>query len=535
MLRIAKRGYNVGMGRKSLLSVLTTVLCFSACAFLSALTFSPYEKETWDIPESPIDKCVLSLLREKGLEPAPSCSDEVFVRRVYLDVTGTMPEPEDVLSFLGDSRPGKRAALISALLERDEFAQYWSLKWGDILRIKSEFPINLWPNAVQAYHRWVLESLRENKPYDIFARQLLTSSGSNFRVPQVNFQRAIQGRGPASLASAAALTFMGIRLEKMPGELAEGLIPFFSMVSYKATREWKEEIVYLNPAQSGPLRALFPDGKAVVIPPGRDPREVFADWLITPRNPWFSKNIVNRIWYWLMGRGIIHEPDDISKDNPPSNPELLALLERELVDSGYDMKHIYTIILNSRTYQQSSIKRNESPDSGRFFDHYPVRRLDAEVLLDMLYRIGGQREQYVSPIPEPFTVIPRYQRTILLSDGSITGPFLELFGRPPRDTGRELERNNQINDAQQRYLLNSSEIQKRIQSGQGVRKIISQARGRQDEVIKNIYLFMLSRYPTGDEIKAAREYFSSGGMKLYDSVNDLVWALINNKEFLYRH
>ncbi|HNS32335.1 MAG TPA: DUF1553 domain-containing protein, partial [bacterium] len=277
------------------------------------------------------------------------------------------------------------------------------------------------------------------------------------------------------------------------------------------------------------------DWTEVEIPQGSDPRVVFADWLIRPENPWFNKNIVNRVWSWFMGRGIVHEPDDIRDSNPASNPELLAYLEKELVRSKYDLKHIYRLILNSRTYQQSSIPRSSSPEAEKLFAYYPVRRLDAEVLLDILCKMGGRGEEYISPIPEPFTVIPRYNRNVTLADGSITGPFLELFGRPSRDTGKESERSNQITDAQQRYLLNSSDIQRKIQSSQQLRKIVSSSRGKHDELVKGIYLFLLSRYPTLKEIESAGEYFKIEGMQRHHGVHDLAWALINSKEFLYRH
>jgi len=509
--------------------ILTAHLCCGADIII------PFENTEWPLAGNEIDRYVTAVLKKKNIEESPLCSDEVFIRRVYLDVIGKLPEPEEVTIFLKDSRPDKRAILIDSLMEKREFAEYCSLKWSDILRIKAEFPINLWPNGVQAYHRWILESLRDNKPYDLLVRQMLTSSGSNFRVPQVNFYRAIQGREPSAIASAVALTFMGMRLEKTPEHTISGMSAFFSRLAYKSTNEWKEEIVYLNPYDFSPIEAVFPDGKRVSIPPGYDPRAVFAEWLISPDNPWFAKNIVNRIWSWLMGIGIINEPDDIRKDNPACNPELLAYLEKELIISHYNLQHIYRLILNSHTYQRSSIPKTTNPEAKRLFAYYPVRRLDAEVLLDILCKIGGTGEEYISPIPEPFTIIPKYQRNVLLADGSITGTFLELFGRPSRDTGKESERNNQINDAQQRYLLNSTDIQRRIQKSPQLRKILISSKGKQDEIIKDIYLFLLSRYPTTQEIKDAMEYFNTDGIKKNEAIQDIAWALINSKEFLYRH
>jgi len=495
----------------------------------------PFESDAKSVAANRIDTLVLAGLQERRIEPAHLCSDEVFVRRVYLDVIGTLPEPQEVLRFLQDQRPNKRAALVDALLAREEFADYWALKWCDLLRVKSEFPINLWPNAVQAYHRWIHDALRQNWPYDRFARELLTSSGSNFRVPPVNFYRAIQGREPAAIADAVALTFMGTRTEKWPKARRAGMVAFFSRVAYKYTGEWKEEIVYLDPKATGPVDAVFPDGAKVRIPSGADPRVVFADWLITPRNPWFTRNIANRVWAWLFGRGIIDEPDDIRPDNPPANPQLLAYLEKELVDAHYDLRHLYRLILNSRTYQQSSIPRSDRPEAGTLFAYYPVRRLDAEVLIDALCWIGGTGGNYSSAIPEPFTYIPQRQRTIALADGSITSPFLEMFGRPARDTGLFGERNNEPTDAQRLYLLNATDVRQGIERSPLLQELMRTSQGDRDQVIRGFYLTILSRPPTPAELAAAQAYAETGGLIPREAATDLAWALINSKEFLYRH
>ena len=196
---------------------------------------------------------------------------------------------------------------------------------------------------------------------------------------------------------------MGVRTASWPEARRAGLAAFFSRIAYKETAEWKEEVVCLDPAPAGPLEAIFPDGVTVRIPPQEDPRRVFADWLVAPNNPWFARNIVNRIWAWLLGRGIIYEPDDIRDDNPPVNPQLLAYLEKELVRADYDLQHIYRLILNSRTYQQSPIPQSDHPDAEALFAVYLVRPLDAEVLIDALCWIGGTGESYSSLITEPFT------------------------------------------------------------------------------------------------------------------------------------
>jgi len=515
----------------SILAVAISLAALSAHAGI----VRPFESDATVVPANCIDSLVLSTLRERDVEPANLCSDEVFIRRVYLDVIGALPEPQAVRRFLQNRRPGKRAALIDALLTRDEFADYWALKWCDLLRVKAEFPINLWPNAVQAYHRWIRDSIKENKPYDQFVRELLTSSGSNFRVPPVNFYRAIQGQEPSAIASAVALTFMGTRIQNWPEMRRAGMEAFFSRVAYKGTAEWKEEIVCLDPAPADPLEAVFPDGVTVRIAPGEDPRQVFADWLVAPDNPWFARNIVNRLWCWLLGRGIIHEPDDIRPDNPAVNPALLAYLEKELVNADYDLRDIYRLILNSRTYQQSSIPQSDHPDAEILFAHYPVRRLDAEVLIDALCWIFGPGESYSSPIPEPFTFIPTRQRTMMLADGSITSQFLEMFGRPPRDTGLESERNNDSTDAQRLHLLNSTHIQQKIERSWWLRELTRTSKGNARVLINAMYLKILSRHPTQSEIAEIEEYARNSGVNPQQAVNDLAWTLINTKEFLYRH
>lgn len=501
----------------------------------AAQSASPFESDEWSVPPNGVDTRVLAALEQKDIEPARPCSDEVFVRRAYLDVIGTLPEPSEVRAFMRDDSPDRRARLIDALMQRDEFADYWSLKWCDLLRVKAEFPINLWPNGVQCYHRWIHEAIRQNRPYDEFVRDLLTSSGSNFRVAPVNFYRATQSREPAGLAEAVALTFMGVRFTNWPEDRREGMAAFFSRVAFKPTDEWKEEIVYCDPTATEPVQATFPDGATVTIKPGQDPRVVFANWLISEDNPWFARNIANRVWSWLMGRGIIHEPDDIRPDNPPVNPELLAYLEEELASADWDLRHLFRLILNSRTWQQSPIPRSDDPDAQAMFACYPVRRLDAEVLIDALDWIGGTGETYTSPIPEPFTWIPEEQRTIALADGSITSTFLQMFGRPPRDTGLESERSNDTTDAQRLYMLNSTDVYRRIADSIRLRRIAIDAGGDRAALIRGIYLTLLSREPTAGELAHAEAYWQDSGLSSENAAIDLAWALINSMEFMYRH
>lgn len=500
-----------------------------------AQAVSPFERDGQSASRNAIDRLLRSGLRDKGLKAARLCSDEVFVRRIYLDMIGTLPEVREVTAFLRDRGSDKRARLIDALFARPEFADYWTLKWCDLLRVKAEFPINLWPNGVQAYHRWIHDAVRKNMPYDRFARALLTASGSNFRNPPVNFYRALQGQKASAIARVAALTFMGVRIDRWPETRRLGLEAFFSRLAFKGTAEWKEEIVFLDPAPTRSLVAVFPDGKRASIPPGHDPRQEFADWLIRPSNPWFARNIANRVWSWLLGRGFIHEADDIRPDNPAVHPRVLEHLQKLLVRSKYDLRRVMREILNSRTYQQSPISRSVSPEATALFAHYPVRRLGAEVLVDALCQITGTTERYSSAIPEPFTFVPETNRTVTLADGSITSKFLEMFGRPSRDTGLESERNNKSTPAQRLHLLNSSHVQRKIERGWKLRQLIRGARGNRRRQVNSIFLAVLSRNPTDDEVATVGRYFKTKGVNSSQAAADLVWALVNSKEFLYRH
>ena len=387
--------------------ILYSIVLFGPVAALAAdrALVPPYEVATPVAAPTQIDRLVGAQLERLGLKPSYTCSDAVFIRRVFLDVIGTLPTAREVEEFVRDRSADKRTKLIDRVLARPEYADYWSLKWNDLLRVKAEFPINLWPNAVQAYARYIRASLRENKPLDRFAREMLTASGSNFRVGEVNFWRASQSREPAGMAQAVALTFMGTRAEKWPKEKLDGLTGFFSQLAYKSTLEWKEEIVYWDPTKKGPA-PVFPDGTAANIAADQDPREVFANWLLSARNPYFSRSMANRAWGWLMGRGIVHEIDDIRPDNPPTNPALLEYLAGELVKSNFDMKALFRLILNSQTYQRSSIPMVSNPAAEANFAHYPLRRLEAEVIIDALCQITGTSEKNTSPIPEPITFIP---------------------------------------------------------------------------------------------------------------------------------
>ncbi|GAB6166741.1 DUF1549 domain-containing protein [Thermostilla marina] len=501
-----------------------------------------------------IDELVSAKLAELGIPPSDVCSDDVFIRRVTLDTLGRLPTPQEVKAFLADKSPDKRSKLIDRLLESTEFADNAALKWGDLLRIKAEFPSNLWPNAVHAYYRWIRDSFAQNKPYDEFVRELLVSSGSNFRDPPANYYRAMEKRDPVAFAESTALVFMGVRLEcarchghpnepwTLDDDVAMGA--FFSQVRFKSTKEWKEEIVYVDPriTYRHPITRQtvvprFLDGKTPEIPPNTDPRAVFADWLTSPENPYFAKNIVNRIWFWLFGRGIVHEPDDMHPTNPPSNPALLDYLAEELVKNDYDLKSVYRLILNSATYQRSSKTVPGNEEDETYFSHYVPRRLSAEVLSDAIGDVTQRWDRFESRVPEPYSNWPLGYRATRMFDGSVNTPFLEMFGRPPRDTSYECDRDNTPSMRQAIYLVASSTLESKVT---GSPRIQAWIRNKlpDDQIVDELFLLAFSRPPSEQEKATALDYLKQNATNASartQAVQDLMWAALNSKEFLFQH
>ena len=526
-------------------------LCFPLVIFLGCLFVLPsrgdvqsrdnafeaqlFEQAEGFQPHNRLDELLLESLVTKDITPAPLCSDAVFVRRIYLDLIGTLPTVSEVRDFLDDTSPDKRNVLIDQLLARPEFVDYWTMKWCDVLRVKAEFPINLWPNGALNYYNWIRNSVRTNKPYDQFARELLTSDGSNFRNGAVNFFRAVPEKNAERIAEAVAQTFLGMRTAHWSEEKRTNLAVFFSRVAYKDTAEWKEEIVFWDRRPLECDSVIFPDGTGGSVPPNTDPRRVFADWLTAPENTAFSRCMANRTWFWLFGYGLVHEPDDFRDTNPPVHPELLDHLADEFVRSGYDFKHLLRYIVRSATYQQSSLARGDAKIALGMFAVYPIRRLEAEVLQDALAQIFGNPLGFTNEVAEPFTHIPPRYRSILLHDASITSPFLEMFGRSTRDTGSTADRNNQVTDTQQLFLLNSNEINNWArQLGQNQMNEWQNRPNAAAEIVEALWLLILSRPASSDERQIATDYIAPNGRLNNLRVQDLVWALINTDEFLCR-
>ena len=481
-------------------------------------------------PNNKIDELVFVRLQKLGFPPSELCSEEVFLRRAYLDVIGLLPKPEEVRAYLADPDPKKRSKLVDRLLDRDEYADFWALKWGDLLRIKSEYPVRVWPRGVLTYYRWVRASIAANKPYDQFVRELITANGSNFRVGPANYYRAVQKREPQTYAEATAVLFMGARLDcaRCHGHPTEnwglddslGMAAFFSKVAIKATQEWKEEIVFSNqhggvyhPGTRQYVNPKFLGAEVLDLPRDQDPRPKFADWLTSPQNPWFAKAMANRVWYWLLGRGIVHEPDDFRSTNPPSNPELLDYLTQEFVAHKFDVKHLFRLILNSKTYQLSSKASELNRGDVAHFSHHYVRRMGAEQVLDAVCQVSGAPDQFASWIPVPPTIMPIGSRAAQVFDGDIRNPLLDLFGRPPRDTPYECERKLGGSVRQSLHLVNSDHFEGKIAGSPNLQRLL-QANKPDPETIDEIYLATLSRPPRPEEKQKVLDYMSGAGKKV---------------------
>jgi hypothetical protein len=475
-----------------------------------------------------VDQLVDKQLAAKGISASPICNDEVFLRRTYLVLTGRIPSPEVAKSFLESKNPAKRDVLIDQLVGSTAFVEQQVLKWGDLLRIKSEFPSNLWPNAVQAYNRFLKEQFTQNVPYDQFVKNILLSTGSNFRYPAANFYRAFQKRTPQNIADNVALLFLGTR------DIPSDYVYFFDQIKYKKTDEWKEEIVYVDKDVNPKISSVrMDDGAILYLTKESDNRIPFVEWLVSPENNQFSQVMVNRIWYWLMGRGIVDAPDDFRRSNPPSNSELLKFLATEFVNSKYDIQHIFKLILHSQTFQRSSKSTAKNVADSIYFSHYPLQRLTAEQFVDATGDITGIHDKYMSKVPEPYSYFPEDTRATTLGDGTVSSSVLELFGRPSRDNSFEKNRINDLNYRQVLYLLNSSELEQKLQKSIVLQGIYADKKDL-NELINNVYLLVLSRFPSDAE----RKYISTFKKDYPGPKNlaiNLAWALINSKEFIFNH
>lgn len=443
------------------------------------------------------------------------CSDEVFLRRAYLTVTGALPTPPQCVEFLDDNNPNKREQLIDHLITSELGLKYMQMRWGDILRIKSEFPSNLWPNGVQAYNRWIYEQLMNNVPYDKMVRGLLLSAGSNFRAPAANFYRGFQKRSAKNFYDNINLLFLGNRECTDNGHIC------FSQIKFKSTKEWKEEIVYLDIHRRVPqLEVELDDTTILKLRADSDWRETYVNWLTSSDNRRFAEVMANRMWFWVFGRGIVHEPDDWRYDNKPSNPELLNELTDYFIASKFDMQALLKRILMSEQFNSA--------------DGFTPQRLPAEVIVDAIASVTGIWSTYTSRVPEPFTVYPPRTRSTHLGDATVSSSELELFGKVSRDVSLESQRNNNITSRQLLYLMNSSVLESRIRKSPILQRIYVNS-ANIEQLASSITLLVLSRRATKQEVEMYSDYMAKNNLPLIEVAIDIMWMQINSNEFLYNH
>ena len=440
-------------------------------------------------------------------QPSGNPEPDVLARRIYLVMTDRIPTAGQTRAFVAHP---DRVALIDSLLASEGWVQKQVLRWGDMLRIKSEFPSCMWPNAVQAYNKWLTDRFRAGDSYDRIVYALLTASGSNFRDPAVNFFRAGNDRSPAKFASDAALLFLGRR------SAPETWQPFFAQVKFKSSKEWKEDILWLDIDVPAPVPSVNLEGTLVELRKGEDWRIPFAAWMTARGHREFARAFCNRMWYWLMGYGLIEPADDLS--GKPVNLAQLERLTDHFLASGYDIRALAREILLS----------------DEFLRNYPLQRLTSEQLNDAVCDITGVPDLYSSRAPEPFTNYPPGTRAIEVGDGTVTTPQLDLFGRPSRDVALESGRDGSVNSKQALYLLNSTTIQEKLAGSPWLKEL--ERSGLSPELcVREIYLRVLSREASADEVDAVLRWAQQFDLhtRFRVTAESLVWALLNSDEFIF--
>ncbi|WP_250847219.1 DUF1549 and DUF1553 domain-containing protein [Aquisphaera insulae] len=494
-----------------------------------------------------IDRAVFAKLNRMRIPPSPPCSDEVFLRRVYLDVLGVLPTPAEIEAFLhdpgtassdvGSSSAARREHAVERLLRRPEFFDFWALKLADVLRSNGRF---IQSKGAFVYHRWIRSAVESDMPMDQFVRALLTTDGSTYERPAANYYRVC--REPEAAVEATAQLFMGIRIQcaKCHNHPAErwtqddyyGFAAFFSQVGRKKGNQAGEEVVFSTQAgevhqpRTGRLMQPKALGGPILTGTGIERRARLASWLTSEENPYFARCFVNRVWYHLNGRGIVEPVDDFRDSNPPSNNELLDGLTAKFIHDGYSLRSLIRTIALSRTYGLSSEAKPGNADDDVYFSHATTRMLPAEVLLDAISSVAGASTR--------FDGLPSGSRATQIPDGKMDNPFLKTFGRPARELTCECEREGDPNLSQALQLIGGSTVNEKLHDEKGRMAELARSGEPPAAIARRLYTVALSREPSSEELAAAVRHMSSGG-DLRSSVEDLGWVLINSKEFLFRH
>jgi hypothetical protein len=495
-----------------------------------------------------VDELAAAKFRELGIQPVDVCDDATFLRRAFLDVTGSLPTRDETVAFLDDASHDKRAKLVDRLLGltgdpaldvyNDRYAAFWTLKWADLIRNNSD---TLGAQGMWAMHNWLQESFRTNKPFNQFVREILTARGSTFSNGPSNYFRV--NNSIEDMTESTSQLFLGVRLgcakchhhpfEKYSQADYYSFAAFFSRLGTKGTDEFtlsgSETVVLVrsggethHPRTGQRMNPTPLEGSPVDDPVDR--RSPLADWMTSPENRMFSRNVANRYWSYLMGRGLVDPVDDMRATNPPSNPALLEALADSLVQSGYNVKELMRTIMTSRLYQLSSQPTAENKNDSRFHSYYRVKRLSAEALLDAVDDVCGTRTK--------FPGLPMGTRATQLPDSTYQDYFLVTFGKPKRVSVCECERSPDENLAQALHTLNGDILAGKIAAGDGrIAKLLA-ANTPHESIVTELYLVALSRRPTEAEMQASREFLTESPSPA-ECYQDLLWALVNSKQFLF--
>ncbi len=501
-----------------------------------------------------IDDLVFKKLQTVGMPPSELCDDSTFIRRVCLDIAGRLPTTEETRKFLPNKDTSKRDKLIDTLLDSTDYADYFANKWGALLRNKRAAPTHT--HGTYAFYDWIRDSLLANKPYDQFAREIVAASGDISQNPPVAWYRQVNN--PNAQLEDTAQLFLGMRLqcaqchhhpfEKWSQQDYYGFAAFFSQVGRKAGAQPGEEIIY---AKRGMPTATNKKTKQPVPPaglgdgplklsPDDDPRQALADWMSNKDNPFFAKALVNRYWKHFFNRGLVDPEDDMRETNPPTNPELLDALAKNFIESRFDLKNLVRTICRSQVYQLSSLPNKFNAVDKQYFSRYYPKRLTAEVLLDAVDEATRSESK--------FEGLPMGTRAVQLPDNSFNANsyFLAVFGRPDSSSSCECERSQDASLAQSLHLLNSKDVQDKLTSTNGCAAALAYDTKREDATkVRELYTTVYSREPDAKELELALNHLAKKPQAKDEKVDvrlarqqgyeDIIWALINTKEFLFNH